>query len=78
MAHAVKIPVEKSDAIYQSLSYSQAEAAAGIVQLNGYRCNSISKFKPLILDRGYHLICNNWQYSYTIKDKGGKMIVEVE
>lgn len=73
---ANSVRIETRDAVYQSLTEEQAQAAARIVRLNGYSCNSISKFKPLIMSRGYHIICNGWRYSYEIRDVGGRFVVK--
>lgn len=68
------IRIETSDAVFQA-STSQAISGANMVKERGYRCNSISKFKPLILSNGFHLTCNNWQYEYELRDVGGNIRV---
>lgn len=73
--YASSVRIESSDAIYRTLSESQAQDAANLVRLHGYSCRSISKFKPLIMSNGYHIICNGWRYSYEIKDVGGRYVV---
>lgn len=73
-AFSNNVRIEKSDSVFQATEH-QAIAGANIVKASGYRCDSISKFKPLILSSGFHLICNNWQYEYELKDVGGNIRV---
>lgn len=73
-ADVVKLENEK--AIFKPLSNRQAQAAAKMVKHYGYSCDSISKFKPLILSDGFNLICNKWRYEYDLVNVGGKYIVK--
>lgn len=61
---------------------AQAQKAASIVKNSGYNCKSISAF---VVSKGsfgsgaeYSLVCNEYQYSYKIQDKGGKAVVTVD
>lgn len=55
----------------------KAQAAAKMVKIYGYRCDSISAFRPLIFGTGYAISCNNFSYSYDVKDVGGRWVVTV-
>lgn len=74
------VPIEKKavlfDASQDSLSFIQS--LSSIVRSKDYRCDSISAARPMILSRGFVLVCNNFHYAYDIRDKGGRWQVEVE
>ena len=54
-----------------------AQAAAKLVRAYGYRCDSITAFQPMVFSSGFTLKCNNFRYSYDIKDVGGRWTVTV-
>lgn len=54
-----------------------AGAAAELVKLYGYRCDSVDFFMRSDWDGNYHLTCNNNRYSYVLKDVGGRVVIEV-
>ena len=59
-------------------SVKGANAFADYVVASGYRCNSITSFRAALFSSGkFNLKCNNFRYSYTIEDKGGRWIVTV-
>lgn len=61
------------------LSSKQALMLAEIVKAFGYSCNSINSASRSAWSNGkYKLVCNNWNYVYTIEDKGGRAVVTVE
>lgn len=53
------------------------QALTTLVQLNGYRCDSVSALIKYVWGNGYTLNCNQFQYTYEIKDVGGRWSVEV-
>lgn len=55
-----------------------AQAAVQVVEYFGYRCDSISSFHKGVFSDDFTLKCNNFRYVYTIKDKGGRWVVDVE
>lgn len=57
---------------------SQAQAAAKMVKLAGYRCDSISDMHQLLTRAGYVIYCNYFRYEYDIEDKGGQWTVTVQ
>lgn len=57
--------------------YEPARAAAELVKMYGYRCDSIDFFMRSDWDGAFHITCNNNRYSYVIKDVGGNYVVEV-
>lgn len=59
-------------------NYEAAQAAVKLVEYFGYRCDSISSFRKAVFSAGeFTLNCNNFRYSYEIKDKGGRWTVTV-
>ena len=56
----------------------RAQAAATLVKLAGYRCDSVDAFTPFIMSAGFNLYCNNYRYSYELADKGGKWVITVQ
>ena len=66
------------DGIVKQERKVKAQAAATMVKIYGYRCDSISSFMPFILSAGYKISCNNYRYSYELEDKGGRWVVTVQ
>lgn len=55
-----------------------AEKAADYVESLGYRCDSLSAFYKSAWSGAFTLSCNNYKYTYTIEDKGGRWVVTVD
>lgn len=53
-------------------------AAQTAIQLNGYKCDSLTHMRTLLVGQGYSVQCNNYAYTYIIKDVGGRLTVSVE
>ncbi|EHR5761002.1 TPA: hypothetical protein N2903_001678 [Vibrio parahaemolyticus] len=49
-----------------------------MIQLTGYKCDSISAIREMILSRGFTVVCNNFYYEYEIEDKGGNWVVTLQ
>ncbi len=68
-----------SDArISDGVSMGAVTALSGMIRLNGYSCDTVSAVTPFAMSRGFHVTCNNWQYSYEVADHGGKWAVTVD
>lgn len=48
------------------------------VKANGNRCDSVSSASDNMFSKGYTLICNKYNYTYQILDKGGKWYLQVD
>jgi hypothetical protein len=48
-----------------------------IIRLNGYQCDTLTKWHPMLFSRGYEVYCDLY-YSYAVEDKGGRWIVTVK
>ena len=48
-----------------------------LVRANDFRCDFVSSALPHILSHGFELVCNKFQYTYDIQDKGGHWTVTV-
>ncbi|ATI47245.1 TPA: hypothetical protein ACVU5S_003284 [Vibrio parahaemolyticus] len=49
-----------------------------LIQLTGYKCDSISAIREMMLSRGFTVVCNNFFYEYDIEDKGGNWVVTLQ
>ncbi len=49
-----------------------------LIRLTGYKCDSISAVREMMLSRGFTVVCNNFYYEYDIEDKGGNWIVTLQ
>ena len=85
LALIVSAPVMATDfaADYKSqgsgLTPEQALLLAKVVKMKGYRCDEINAASRSPWSNGkYSLVCNNWNYSFTIEDKGGRVVVTVD
>jgi hypothetical protein len=48
-----------------------------LVRLNGYKCDTLTKWRPMRFSRGYEVSCDLY-YSYEVEDKGGRWVVTVK
>lgn len=55
----------------------QADVQRYVVSV-GYRCDSVSTMRPLLVGTGVTLVCNNYQYSYSVRDRGGRWVVTLD
>ncbi len=53
------------------------QALTTLVHISGYRCDSVSAVVKYVWGSGYTLTCNQFQYTYEVKDVGGRFVVEV-
>ena len=74
---ASDIYVEDDARLSEDVSNELAIEFAKLIQLNGYSCNSVSGVAPSAMSGNVRVVCNQWQYSYTVEDKGGNWIVTV-
>ncbi len=49
-----------------------------LIRLTGYKCDSISAIREMMLSRGFAVVCNNFNYEYEIEDKGGNWVVTLQ
>lgn len=61
-----------------TVNAKQAAVLAQVVKAYGYACSSVSGANRSQWDGSFSLYCNNFNYSYKIKDVGGRIVVEVD
>lgn len=62
-----------------SMNREQALVLAKVVVAYGYRCDTVNAANRSPWTAGkFSLNCNDWRYSYTIEDKGGRVVVAVD
>jgi hypothetical protein len=49
-------------------------ALVALIRLNGYKCDTLTKWHPLLFSRGYEVYCDLY-YSYDVEDKNGRWVV---
>lgn len=66
------VPIESDAEIYDSFKGNAklANAVAGMIRENGYRCDSISNLYPFTFGTGYRVTCNKWSLFYELEDQG--------
>jgi hypothetical protein len=72
------VPVEKDAQIYKTVSADTVQALATLINLNGYKCTSVSSVLPMVFSTGFHVNCNQYRYSYDVEDQGGRWIVTLD
>ena len=80
-AHAVEVEHEALfDETIENLPNRQEilDALAAMVEMRGWRCDSISSARTLLLSRGFEIKCNRFSYTYLIRDRGGNWIVSLK
>ncbi|MFL4371346.1 hypothetical protein [Acinetobacter baumannii] len=70
--------IEKDAIIGDRVTDDVIRALVQLVQINGYKCDTVSGAIPFTMSTGYTLYCNNHRYTYEIEDKGGNIIVTVK
>jgi len=70
--------IERGAQFGSGVTHNQAKAAAEIVKIYGYRCDSVSAFMTFALSHGFRLTCNGNRYAYELKDVGGRWRVTVK
>lgn len=61
-----------------TVNKEQAKVLAQVVRAYGYACSSISAANKSPFSGNFSIVCNNFNYSYTLKDVGGRIVVEVD
>lgn len=73
-------PIEPGATITDQLKSESAaiEKMGGLIRSKGYRCDSISAARQMLIGRGFVIHCNRYSYQYEIEDKGGNWGVTVK
>lgn len=71
------VTVEKDAIISSRFEGEQGifDSAANLIRAFGYRCDSLSAFRPFIMSRGFTVVCNKFAYTYELQDRGGNWVV---
>ena len=59
-------------------SPSNRAIAQDMIQNAGYKCDTIDSMRVSQWDGDITVVCNNYRYSYEIKDVGGNYVVTVD
>lgn len=81
IAHAQDAPIEDGAMISDGNGVNMRNLispAVGMIRAMGWRCDSISAMRPYLMSRGFTVVCNNFNYTYNISDKGGNWVVELD
>ena len=54
------------------------EELANKIRNQGWRCDSISAASEMFWSTGFVIICNNFRYTYEIRDRGGRWVVTLD
>lgn len=69
--------IEPNAVIVDGGGYSEAQLrkaslfGAQMAQDAGWKCDTVSAFRPFMLSPGFTLRCNGYRYKYEIEDRGG-------
>ena len=72
---AQSVTIESDAKIHKSVTQDQAINLAKYINAHGYSCRSISAVNPFAVKRGWHVMCNGYNYHFEVEDRGGKYIV---
>lgn len=81
---AQSVPIERGAQFVETDGFSRRKLKSFIdpgvklIRAYGWRCDSISAVRPFVFSRGFTLVCNNYNYTYDISDKGGNWVVELK
>lgn len=54
------------------------EFAVSLIKSNGYRCDTVTRFRSKAFKETVEVSCNQHQYFYDVRDEGGIWKVKVE
>lgn len=69
-------PVEEDAQVFGNLTYDFAGILGSTINASGYRCDSVSS--AMSYGNGFRVQCNNYRYTYVIKDVGGNWRIFVK
>lgn len=81
---AQSVPLEPGAMISDTQDFPRSkllsliDPGVGMIRAYGWHCDSISAVRPFIFSRGFTIVCNNFNYTYDISDKGGNWVVELK
>lgn len=52
--------------------------AIDMIEGQGWRCDSVSMWRYLVMSRGFEIQCNRFAYDYIIEDRGGHWTVRLD
>ncbi|CAA0222867.1 MULTISPECIES: hypothetical protein [Acinetobacter calcoaceticus/baumannii complex] len=71
-----RIVIEKNAVINNRVQPKLAKMLGAYIFATGYKCDSISSVIPTDrANKGFTVKCNNYRYSYIVKDRGGNWTV---
>lgn len=84
-AQAKGIEIEQDAVIGRSFREAQITHQMTILQhaiirimVRGWKCDSVSAVRMLILSRGVKIQCNRFAYTYIMEDRGGQWTVRLD
>ena len=84
-AQAEGITIEQDAVIGRGiLEVSASTMARGLrgmvlmIKVNGWKCDSVSGYRILLLSRGFEITCNRRAYTYIVEDRGGQLTVRLD
>jgi hypothetical protein len=77
-AHKTSSPADVRAGSQTPFSASSPEqiksGLVALIRLNGYQCDTLTKWRPIRFSRGYEVSCDLY-YSYEVVDKDGRWVV---
>ena len=52
--------------------------AIDMIEAHGWRCDSVSVWRYLVMSRGFEIQCNLFAYDYIIEDRGGQWTMRLD
>lgn len=65
--------LDKNADIHKDISEELLAGLIVYININGYKCDTITFAMPFTRKHGYSLTCNNYRYAYEVEDKGGQL-----
>ncbi|MBD3842202.1 MAG: zinc-ribbon domain-containing protein [Campylobacterales bacterium] len=70
--------LDRNADIHKDISEPELTTLIAFVNMNGYKCDTVSFAMPFPSKHQYSLTCNNYRYSYEIEDIGGNPVIVVK
>lgn len=66
------------DAVHDRIETNTVGALVQYIRIYGYRCDTVSAARPMVLQTGFVVYCNRYNYEYEVVDRGGNWVVTLQ
>ena len=72
------VAASKESDHFNHVSMVQVRKAQLLIKRAGHKCDTCDEMQPFVFGGGFTVHCNNWKYTYEIRDVGGTWEIKVK